>query len=77
MREVVHADKSVNDRHTLQLEQAHLAAAEQTAALVRKARKGAAKSQPAGNGSFAGQTAWGGWGSNPRPADCEETGRLA
>jgi hypothetical protein len=32
---------------------------------------GAAKSQPAGNGSYAGQTAWGGWGSNPRPADYE------
>ena len=39
MREVGHADKSVNDRYTQPLEQAHLAAAEQTAALVRKARK--------------------------------------
>jgi hypothetical protein len=38
MREVGHADKSVNDRYTHPLEQAHLAAAEQTAALVRKAR---------------------------------------
>ena len=35
---------------------------------------GASKSQPAGNGSYAGQTVWGGWGSNPRPADYEETG---
>jgi hypothetical protein len=32
---------------------------------------GTAKSQLAGNGSYAGQTAWGGWGSNPRPADYE------
>jgi integrase len=38
MREVGHADKSVNDRYTHPLEQAHLAAAEQTAALARKAR---------------------------------------
>jgi hypothetical protein len=39
MREVGHADRSVNDRYTYPLEQAHLAA-EQTAALVWKARKG-------------------------------------
>jgi integrase len=37
MREVGHADRSVNDRYTHPLEQAHLAASEQTAALVRKA----------------------------------------
>jgi len=37
MREVGHADKSVNDRYTHALEEAHFAAAEQTAALVRKA----------------------------------------
>jgi hypothetical protein len=36
---------------------------------------GAAKSQPAGNGSYAGQTAWGGWGSNRRPADYEQHAR--
>jgi hypothetical protein len=41
MREVGHADRSVNDRYTHPLEQAHLAAAEQTAALVRKASKAA------------------------------------
>ena len=43
MREVGHADKSVNDRYTHPLEQAqaHLAAAEQTAALVRNARSAA------------------------------------
>jgi integrase len=41
MREVGHAGKSVNDRYTHPLEQAHLAAAEQTAALVRKARNAA------------------------------------
>ena len=41
MREVGHADKSVNDRYTHPLEQAHLTAAEQTAAQVRKARKAA------------------------------------
>jgi integrase len=39
MREVGHADKSVNDRYTHPLEQAHLAAAEQTATLLRKARE--------------------------------------
>jgi integrase len=39
MREVGHADRSVNDRYTHPLEQAHLAASEQTAALVRKAGK--------------------------------------
>jgi hypothetical protein len=38
MREVGHANKSVNDRYTHPPEQALLAAAEQTAALVRKAR---------------------------------------
>jgi hypothetical protein len=37
MREVGHADKSINDRYTHTLIEAHLAAAEQTAALVRKA----------------------------------------
>jgi hypothetical protein len=37
--EVGHADKSVNDRFTHPPEQAHLAASEQTAALVRKAGK--------------------------------------
>jgi hypothetical protein len=36
---------------------------------------GTAKSQPAGNGSYAGQTVWGGWGSNPRPADYEKHAR--
>jgi hypothetical protein len=38
MREVGHADRSVNDRYTHPLEQAHLAAAKQTATLLRKAR---------------------------------------
>ena len=86
MREVGHADKSVNDRYTHPLEQAHLAAAEQTAALVRKAREsimtgtdvpilfpseaGAAKSQSAGNGSAAGQSVVGRVGLEPT------TGRL-
>jgi integrase len=41
MREVGHAGKSVNDRYTHPLEQAHLAAAELTAALVRRARSAA------------------------------------
>ena len=40
MREIGHAGRSVNDRYTHPLEQAHLAA-EQTAALVRKARSAA------------------------------------
>jgi hypothetical protein len=39
MREVGHADKSVNDRCTHPLEQAHLAASEQTATLARNAGK--------------------------------------
>jgi hypothetical protein len=39
MREVGHADRPVNDRYTQPLEEAHLAASEQTAALVRKAGK--------------------------------------
>jgi len=38
MREVGHADRSVNDRYTHPLEQDHLAAAEQTATLMREAR---------------------------------------
>lgn len=37
MREVGHSDRSVNDRYTHPLEEAHLAAAEQVAELVRKA----------------------------------------
>ena len=36
MRAIGHSDKSVNDRYTHPLIEAHLAAAEQTAALVRK-----------------------------------------
>jgi hypothetical protein len=36
---------------------------------------GAARSQPAGNGSDAGQTVRGGWGSNRRPADYEKHAR--
>ena len=39
MRAVGHSDQSVNDRYTHVLEEAHLATAEQTAALVRKGRK--------------------------------------
>jgi hypothetical protein len=45
MREVGHADKSVNDRYTHSLEDAHLAAAEQVAALVRKAGGGASRAR--------------------------------
>jgi integrase len=37
MREVGHADRSINDRYTHKLIEAHLAAAEQTAELVRQA----------------------------------------
>jgi hypothetical protein len=37
MRAVGHSDRSVNDRRAYVLIEAHLAAAEQTAALVRKA----------------------------------------
>ena len=39
MREVGHAGRDINDRYTHVLIEAHLAAAEQTAALIRKARK--------------------------------------
>jgi hypothetical protein len=39
MREVDHVDRSVNDRDTHQLEEAHVAASEQAAALPRKAGK--------------------------------------
>jgi integrase len=39
MREVGHAGRDINDRHTHVLIEAHLAAAEQTAALIRQARK--------------------------------------
>ena len=41
MREVGHAGKDINDRYTHVLIEAHLAAAEQTAALVREAGKAA------------------------------------
>ena len=37
MHAIGHSDKAVNDRYTHVLVEAHLAAAEQTAALVRKA----------------------------------------
>ena len=37
----------------------------------------ATKSQPAGNGFTAVQMWWGGWGSNPRPADYESAARPA
>jgi integrase len=38
MRAIGHSDKAINDRYTHVLVEAHLAAAEQTAALVRKTR---------------------------------------
>jgi hypothetical protein len=44
-------------------------------AFLFPSKAGAAKSQPAGNYSTAGQIGWGGWGSNPRPADYEKHGR--
>ena len=39
MREVGHAGRDINDRYTHVLIEAHLAAAEQTAALIREALK--------------------------------------
>ena len=39
MREVGHAGRDINDRYTHVLIEAHLAAAEQTAALIREAGK--------------------------------------
>ena len=41
MREVGHAGKDINDRYTHVLVEAHLAAAEQTAGLVREAGQAA------------------------------------
>jgi hypothetical protein len=39
MREVGHAGRDINDRYTHVFIEAHLAAAEQTAALIREAGK--------------------------------------
>ena len=39
MREVGHAGRDINDRYTYVLIEAHLAAAEQTAALIRGGRE--------------------------------------
>lgn len=39
MREVVHAGRDINDRYTRVLIEAHLAAAEQTVALIRETGK--------------------------------------
>jgi hypothetical protein len=90
MREVGHAGRDINDRYTHVLIKAHLAAAEQTAALVREAEMShhddlgtfcvpkALKCPPGGPVTedvfrhiMPGQMWWGGWGSNPRPADYE------
>ena len=87
MREVGHADKSVNDRYTHPLEQAHQRRRRADGGAGAQSEDSsmtgtyvltmfspgaeAAKSQPAGNGSTAARTWWGGWGSNPRPADYE------
>jgi len=86
MREVGHADKSVNDRYTpagagppgrrradggtgAESEDSSMTGTDVLTLFSPEA--GAAKPQPAGNGSHADQTVWGGWGSNPRPADYE------
>jgi hypothetical protein len=89
MREVRHSDSSVNDRYTHVLEEAHLAAAEQVAAAARKAangheRHGFPRLIPSEGGVLpanrvntnfsADKGQWGGWGSNPRPADYEKHG---
>jgi hypothetical protein len=50
MREVGHADKSVNDRYTHPLEQAHLAASEQTAAKSQSAGTTPPQVTPGGAG---------------------------
>jgi len=83
MREVRHSDSSVNDRYTHVLEEAHLAAAEQVAALARKAANGHERHrfppfsllggrrspyQPGNTNFSADKGQWYGWGSNPRPA---------
>jgi hypothetical protein len=93
MCEVGRAGNDINDRYTRVLIEAHLAAAEQTPALVRGSREGgtitvcvhsafvrcwkraryAVTGAPKGR-ILPGQAWWGGWGSNPRPADYEEAG---
>jgi integrase len=82
MREVGHADRSGQRPLHHILIDAHLAA-EQVAALVRKASvrhdrhecsplfPAAAVSQPAGSRVSPVQPKWGGWDSNPGPADYE------
>jgi hypothetical protein len=95
MRKVGHAGKDIDDRYTHVLIEAHLAAAEQTAALVRGSREGNTMTvcvhsasvrcrkrtryavTGARNGRILpGQAWWGGWGSNPRPADYEKYGLM-
>jgi hypothetical protein len=71
--EVGPAGNDINDRYTRVLIEAHLAAAEQTSVGCWKRARYAVTGAPKGR-ILPGQAWWGGWGSNPRPADYEEAG---
>jgi hypothetical protein len=65
MREVRHSDSSVNDRYTHVLEEARLAAAEQVAAVARKAANGRERH------GFSPFSPLGGWRSPCQPSKYE------
>lgn len=80
MREIGHVSREINDRYMDTLAEAHLAAAEQVARLVREAgarpRPHASRLRPSDcppavpARPLPSVQRWSrGWGSNPRPAD--------
>ena len=87
MRQVGHVSPEISQRYDHPPKQAHLAAAGQVAALVRKAGNwsrtarmfpvcssgGVPRTRDISNVS-TGQDGWCGWGSNSRPADYEKPG---
>jgi hypothetical protein len=89
MRQVGHVSPEISQRYDHPPKQAHLAAAGQVAALVRKAGNwsrtarmfpvcssgGVPRTRDISNVS-TGQDGWCGWGSNSRPADYEKPGRV-
>ncbi|MCU1604276.1 MAG: Phage integrase [Modestobacter sp.] len=82
-----HASTAITEQvYTSVFEDVEREAAEQAAALVPRAHRAAADAsvptscppvgtvgakRTASDGETAGQTGWGGWGSNPRPRDYE------
>jgi hypothetical protein len=82
-----HASTAITEQvYTSVFEDVDREAAEQAAALVSRAHRAAADAsvptscppvgtagakRTASDGESAGQSAWGGWGSNPRPRDYE------